>query len=583
MITCLYEGHLPAIVCPGATLPTMHKPSLTEIVSLAVYGAPLKPGKGQGTLREQLGPLQIEGRALWRDDNGPGWLRSHLELIAVGKSWPFAPDTRDDNERITLGWFAKSQKWLSEWRKIPVREGLPPEITAKAERLAAMSDAEAIEFALAEAERIDCAERVVNARAVQFYKTLSQFVVRDLVNLKAIPVNPDTGIRLQQEPGQPLHTTMHRDHFNCPLVHNLYDNELEVNRFGSEAEVLEQLFNRTARANDATLVKWVDVSVSFDDARKLLSRTLIERVGIIENTTEEAEAEASRLGVGPVNPQPDPAVFDPMKEVRWTFPMALAWIVWRDPDKVRQESDKWRAQARDWRVLHSLALQPDGTTRSTETVDVGPLSRQHGSYLATVLDVDVRGSRGQAPRVLPYDAKAALWQVLQEGKLDPDRIDDASGRPIPIPAREFRVLDICHAIDGEDYLSGGLAGPNYSRPSLSRAAVVDEWPLEPAEACTASEGQAPSVSLGTPTKLADRSHKGIDASRTGRSGMPGPESDCKYIEEFAKCAFPTEGKRPSGMSKSEYRQKIREAMGAAKQEGQNRRIPSDDTFKKHGF
>lgn len=82
--------------------------------------------------------------------------------------------------------------------------------------------------------------------------------------------------------------------------------------------------------------------------RKIDRDELLRRVTHFEITPDEAEAEAARCGLEPLNPDPDPTAFDPMSEVRWSLPMALAWIVWRDPDRVREQWDRWRREKSDW-------------------------------------------------------------------------------------------------------------------------------------------------------------------------------------------------------------------------------------------
>jgi hypothetical protein len=66
-------------------------------------------------------------------------------------------------------------------------------------------------------------------------------------------------------------------------------------------------------------------------------------------TPEQAEAEVARLGLGPLASEPDPASYDPMKEVDWTLPMAVAWIAYRTRDAVREWWDDYRAERWIWR------------------------------------------------------------------------------------------------------------------------------------------------------------------------------------------------------------------------------------------
>jgi hypothetical protein len=63
---------------------------------------------------------------------------------------------------------------------------------------------------------------------------------------------------------------------------------------------------------------------------------LIGKVNHGTLSPEEAEAEATRLGLGPLAQRPDPAALDPMAEAYWSLPMAVAWLAYRTPEAVRE-------------------------------------------------------------------------------------------------------------------------------------------------------------------------------------------------------------------------------------------------------
>src|SRR5688500_2493305 len=65
-------------------------------------------------------------------------------------------------------------------------------------------------------------------------------------------------------------------------------------------------------------------------------------------TPDKAEAEAKRLGLEPLAPQPDPADFNPMGEVWWTLSMTVAWIAWRWHEEVLNVWDDYRLKCSDW-------------------------------------------------------------------------------------------------------------------------------------------------------------------------------------------------------------------------------------------
>jgi hypothetical protein len=86
---------------------------------------------------------------------------------------------------------------------------------------------------------------------------------------------------------------------------------------------------------------------------------LIEDVKYGRMTPGEAEAEAVRLGLGPLASKPDRLSFNPTGETCWTLPMAVAWIAWRSPDWVREVWDAYRRECWGWQP-HSLPGEPGG-------------------------------------------------------------------------------------------------------------------------------------------------------------------------------------------------------------------------------
>jgi hypothetical protein len=78
-------------------------------------------------------------------------------------------------------------------------------------------------------------------------------------------------------------------------------------------------------------------------APDLESAKILRRVGNGAMTPEEAENWARDNGFEPFANEPNPSMFDQMREAKWTLSMAAAWFIWRSDDAV---SDQWN-QARD--------------------------------------------------------------------------------------------------------------------------------------------------------------------------------------------------------------------------------------------
>jgi hypothetical protein len=78
------------------------------------------------------------------------------------------------------------------------------------------------------------------------------------------------------------------------------------------------------------------------------SDVLITQVNYGELTPQQAELEVGLSGLEPFEFRPDPPDFDPMKETTWSLVMALAWIMWRTPDAVREMWNRYRQEFRFW-------------------------------------------------------------------------------------------------------------------------------------------------------------------------------------------------------------------------------------------
>ena len=85
---------------------------------------------------------------------------------------------------------------------------------------------------------------------------------------------------------------------------------------------------------------------------------LYDRAKRGELTGEEADAEAEKLGPAPLSKRPGrfstrPAddEFRPERMAEWTLTMALAWILYRDLDEVREWDAAYLAEC--WRWGHT--------------------------------------------------------------------------------------------------------------------------------------------------------------------------------------------------------------------------------------
>src|ERR1700682_5707353 len=96
----------------------------------------------------------------------------------------------------------------------------------------------------------------------------------------------------------------------------------------------------------------------------------------------------------------EPSSLDPMTEPWWTLPMAISWIIWRTPDRVRTA---WRKYDEEFRDLNRL---PDGW--------------RPGSGLRSLYDILNSTHDDAIPGtfiVIGGAARRDLWRCLQDGEL----------------------------------------------------------------------------------------------------------------------------------------------------------------------
>jgi hypothetical protein len=162
-------------------------------------------------------------------------------------------------------------------------------------------------------------------------------------------------------------------------------------------------------------------------------------------TPDEAEAEAQ--GFGPLAGVRDPERFDPIKADRWTIPMTVAWIAWRDLAKVRKQMPTYRREYWIWLRY-----------------DKGSVLEQQPE--ASVLDERLNSESEDYQRLL--DAKEELWRRLQNRDLVATGVELDKDRPKEIPDFEWLYL----TLQGEDKRPNSVSAPNRHARGLRRGLAM---------------------------------------------------------------------------------------------------------------
>jgi hypothetical protein len=218
----------------------------------------------------------------------------------------------------------------------------------------------------------------------------------------------------------------------------------------------------------------MDESKSMAAASKSeLRNQLIDKIqhGLLE--PEEAEQEAKLLGLEPLCPKPDPDAFDPMPIQDWTLLMALAWIMFRDADPVRQVWDEYRRKSYRW---HSCRLPAEG----------GQV--REGFFLragepAELDDLQVMETYGEMEASLKAsmeEAKADLLRQLRAGHVHVTGIPESPHEKrerVQIPPYRLKDLDLYSSRGGivlRDIHTHGV-DPGFKHVLTDRADVIRHW------------------------------------------------------------------------------------------------------------
>jgi hypothetical protein len=204
---------------------------------------------------------------------------------------------------------------------------------------------------------------------------------------------------------------------------------------------------------------------------------LIEKVRYGKMTPAEAEAEAARLNLKPFECRPKPGDFDPMKEVFWTLPMAVAWIAYRTADEVREWWDAYRIECWDWHY-RKWRIGIDGPVHEGHFLEQRTTATLVLLGLAAIFD---RASGGGPALKMTVDEarETALLAALREGLIEAIGINVATGTSEKIPVIAWHDLE-CQEQHDRDVVATPLSrlggGLRYERVLVWRKAIIGMWP-----------------------------------------------------------------------------------------------------------
>lgn len=204
-------------------------------------------------------------------------------------------------------------------------------------------------------------------------------------------------------------------------------------------------------------------------------------VGLAANgllSSVEVEDLAAQWGLEPFATTPSDAAHDPMSLSHWTLAMAATWLVWRDKSCVRKTMDAYRLNSCEWKSFGRGFLDGEVPYKvfGEEPRTPSPLS------LSKLCGIEAAGfDLWEKPMLMSLkSARQTLWRHLGEGTLVAGAVD-AAGDLVQVRSHQWAGLVLAETGTGDDYLcfEHNLLKPIYTRISLTRRAILAEWP-EPA-------------------------------------------------------------------------------------------------------
>ena len=232
----------------------------------------------------------------------------------------------------------------------------------------------------------------------------------------------------------------------------------------------------------------------------------------------------------PLTQKPDPGKFDPMAEIWWTLAMALAWVMWRNPDDVREAWNEYRLDVTYWSPCkYQVPAKPGATGLLAEwKIIEGHELKDWGEscYSAVYLLEAYRIAKGRQSVVRAEAAQKEIWRQLQKGELVVEARRDQGERA---PIRKAEWIDLYINFAWPDNAVGmrdeGL--PRYFDCRVEVARMVALWPTNGAPGLGPPKPDQSSIRVAIAGAIGEIWPTGIPA------GLANKKRDAK-INEYLK-------------------------------------------------
>ncbi|MEP7452829.1 hypothetical protein [Phyllobacterium sp. SB3] len=207
------------------------------------------------------------------------------------------------------------------------------------------------------------------------------------------------------------------------------------------------------------------VSRRFDHLRKteepkdLIRKDILKQLERGDITVQVAKQQAEyREAVLEIIP--DKSDFDPMKKRVWSLPMVVAWIIWRDVEKVREHFDDYRLQRHDNWTFKSTVLS-------------GAVLQSQGKSSLPLIEKSYKNRPG-SDNLFERAVDELLTKLIQ-GELVAMALEN--GEPAQITSAQWSHLHLAGSSAGGDILHSPGKSAKFTDMTILRTTVLDQWPL----------------------------------------------------------------------------------------------------------
>ncbi|MGC1577505.1 MAG: hypothetical protein WA813_15560 [Beijerinckiaceae bacterium] len=193
---------------------------------------------------------------------------------------------------------------------------------------------------------------------------------------------------------------------------------------------------------------------------------LIDKLHRGELNPDKAMREASKLGLLPLVGNADPSIFDPVAKAFWTPLMAVAWIVFRDVNRVRWVADEYRMKCTHFKphkigqkTTYEIVTYPAANRRTLDIYSARVVADRHSG-----MTVD--------------EAIQVLTQALSEDAIEATGIRKGETARSPIDSMHWE--DLKYFQDEHSDTVGGKANC-WHKVRLNRDSIMKLWPERSSE------------------------------------------------------------------------------------------------------